>query len=124
MNCLSIVLVIALVGYSLGAPQYGEYGLEEEHEQINPKPQNGSNQRNGNNREYGNSQVQGEGTKGGRIQGRGSNQRQGEYRQPEHGGYPAPEQQYGNNPGYGVGSQQYRQVEQGPNNQGHVFNCY
>jgi len=132
-------LVIALVGYSLGAPQYSNYELEEEYEPINPEPQYS------NNREYGNSQGQvagtkggriqgqGAGTKGGRIQGHGNNQGQGEYRQPAHGGYHVPEQQYGNNPGYGGRLQQhnqggrlqqYSQGGHGSNNQGYGFDRY
>ncbi|NP_001156266.1 ovarian fibroin-like substance-1-like precursor [Acyrthosiphon pisum] len=156
MNYLSIVLVIALVGYSLGAPQHARYELEEESEQINPEPRHDSNERNGNTQRqvagtkggriqgygntqrqvagtkggrirsygnsqgqvagtkggriqgYGNSQGQVAGTKGGRIQGHDNNQGQGEYRQTEHSGYHAPEQQYGNNPGCDECLEQYR----------------
>jgi len=56
-------LVIALVGYSLGAPQYDKESRNDENkgglEQSHQAPGYGSNQRYGNNREYSNSQEQG-----------------------------------------------------------------
>jgi len=71
-------LVIALVGYSLGAPQYGNLELDDEYEHINPEPQYGSSQRQDAGTEGGRSQGQGAGTKRGRSQGHGNNQGQGE----------------------------------------------
>ncbi|XP_060867689.1 uncharacterized protein LOC132943104 [Metopolophium dirhodum] len=110
MNFLSIVLVIALVGYSLGAPQYGHNELDNEYEHINAEHHDDGTKSNCKNRKNGDSQEQDEGTNEGRGQGRGNKQVPGRYLQPELGGYYTPVQQYyANNPGYVGGSDQYYQ---------------
>ncbi|XP_060867845.1 uncharacterized protein LOC132943065 [Metopolophium dirhodum] len=102
MNFLSIVLVIALVGYSLGAPQYSHYELDDEYEHVNPEPRYNSVDCNCNGQEHGDSQEQDEGTREVICQGRDNKKGQGRYRKQELGGYHTPEQKYyANNPGYG-----------------------